>query len=245
MTRTSSKNRLEVCLSTLLSLLVYGTMRVFLIRCTWKQVEQGKYLRDSPRISSGATEIGLKYSLQIVREQATKESRRREIVDAKIQRLFAFGALLMPVASSVALTSSQFQPIGLLAAISLMVLMTLALWHFRVGISMSPTADQHLVTIRTEREALIACVQSTKDANSHNAGVTDFHVDISRAANRVVSFSAILLAIVAIVLFFHPTTKPSTQQVIQSLRSDPDLLNLLRGPQGARGAPGGCEQHSH
>ncbi len=104
-----------------------------------------------------------------------------------------------------------------------------------VGQISAPNIDQEFLDLTPEMTKA-AYVRDLLAAADQNDLRNNFLVDIYRAGRRLCALS--FACALGLVVFAVADRIGREDRVIQKLRSDPQLLNLLRGPQGPPGTPG-------
>ena len=74
-------------------------------------------------------------------------------------------------------------------------------------------------------------------AASFGETVADYLATVLIATRRAAAFS-ILVVLVTVMIYAFMGKTPTTEDVVAKLRSDPELLKLLRGPEGKKGERG-------
>ena len=147
-------------------------------------------------------------------------------------------ALSVFVASFITFTAG-FTDRGLLLLLPAMFTLVTVLFFlemFRLSWSAFPKMDQEFVDAEDqERRKLLAqnYVRAARFGNSR----TDYVATVLVAARR--SSALALLSVVVVIVVYASSGRRSTgSDLVRSLRSDPSLLQLLRGPKGDVGATG-------
>jgi len=224
-----------------LNWLVFLTIRLFGVEVKYGAVEQGTYDGRSyePLLLDSVQEIDPLLDLS-TRNVASAE-KRRNIVTDKCKTLFTVGSLLLGVIGLMlpkylAFDFGWMRLLSFLAVTLLFNGIVVLLAFFDVGQDIEVVVEQSDVPLDGDslKKSLVnrnlRCIVATETR-------TDYLVDLYKAT-RFCMFSAMTI-IAGLVLgsLFFVQPKGLTEQVIRELRSDSDLINLLRGPQGGRSCP--------
>jgi hypothetical protein len=180
--------------------------------------------------------------LAIAKDSYKAAQDRRAAVTDKCKTVQALSAFLLTIISVFLPKAFDFQwtwmrIVFYIAALFLMNAVTLLLVYLAVGAETVLQVDQEKARMA---EAVLkrALVNSYGRCTVATDTRTDYLVDIYRVS-RFFFLSAFTLIVVlfSIDYFAHPRAT-DTEKLIQQLRSDPQLLALLRGPQGNAGPKG-------
>lgn len=160
-------------------------------------------------------------------------SARYSNVDQKLRGLLALSGIVTTLLTGLALTGRPYYlVVGLPILVSVfLVAHALSVYRFQ-SCTVSPEEVKSAVPV-----AVRLAVDSIQAANS-NMAVIDFLVDCYRAALRYFLIALLLVPVVYAVAALLPRDSTTAEEVIESLRSDPALIQLLRGPQGVAGPSG-------
>jgi hypothetical protein len=175
-----------------------------------------------------------------------QERNRRESLDKKVSWLLTLSGILIPLSVKLIITSSSqlprwfHFPALLLVTGSLLLTAVLLLEYLAVGTFSQPIVDEPLLKANeSERKCIV--LNSYIDATRVNQDTNHYLVDLYRAARRMFSAAltaVALLGLVAAALLTWGSTSQLEDRLIQKLRSEPKLIDLLRGPVGPVGPQG-------
>jgi hypothetical protein len=203
------------------------------IECTYEEVKARRYKRalDLPTLAGVAISDTLSGAADA--EVANADSRRK-VIDDKARMLLTLVALLIPVTAALAsrleLAWLVLLPLGCFLFAALVLV-----GYLGIGAGMTPrlSADEAAAAEEDLKRQLVTdAFQSAR----YNEQCTNFLVDVYRAALRSLMAGLLLVVIVATIAYVR--TPDPTRRIIQQLRSDPELIRELRGPQGDRGPAG-------
>lgn len=221
---------------------LYIILRISLISCSLGEVKRSTYLDDGgPTIPdlSGLKDKGAELEFLIVRAEKSFEEtfRRKAQVDDKVKTLLTLSALLMAVIS--AFLPRMSRPILAAIPLGFLLLATfLFISYLGIGTTSTPGLQEDLISEGKHKAQQGLFVDLVKSSHYNNLRI-DYLVDLYRAATRVWLLALSLLVGIG-VLESHRLAAgdPIEKKVIQSLRANPDLIQLLNGPSGPKGEQG-------
>jgi hypothetical protein len=217
--------------------LTHRMLRLCLIDCTIGEVREQRYPRSVDAIDHvAATDEGVKEALFVAIRNELSEQARRTAVQDKAKWLFTLAAGLITLFSGVlAERPTWFSALGFVfVGLPLVIATLLLLRFFGVGRYSVPVVDSALLTAVTSKEAQIESLEGLLLAQSYNAGAIDYLVDLYRVSQRLVAVAVSLVVALAVATILVP----SSSSLVKEIRGNPDLVRLLRGPEGQPG-PGG------
>ncbi len=223
--------------------LAYATLRVYgFEEITYENVKLGRY--DSPTASPMHLETtqDIDFVLKIAEELEAKEDKRRVAIADKCKLLLTLGSLLLGIAGSYLpkyfASDSFWLRLAAACAVGLLFnVIVVLLVVFDVGVDSEISLEQ--TEIGLDRDNLrksflnqrLSCCSAAENR-------TNYQVDLYRAARFC--FLCALTLIASLFLFSIMTSIPAdeTRRIVQEIRSDSSLIELLRGPKGAPGDAG-------
>ncbi len=222
--------------------LTFVWMKVYGLETTWDDVVQGKYgqSKHTDLVLNDSTAID--EILAHAKNRLTDSKKRQAESLEKSKNLLAISSLLfgligtfLPQAS--AFGSTFFKLAFFVGMILLLNVVFLVLVSFGVGKYMEVTIDQEEANL-PEPELKAVLVNSSHACASDNENRTDFLVDIYRTTRSLFLVAFVLFGLLFTVNLFSSAPETTTEDLVRSIRDDPDLVELLRGPRGKSGADG-------
>nr|WP_128797404.1 collagen-like protein [Corallococcus coralloides] len=217
---------------------IYRLLRACRINCSLREVIRRRYPKESYVYGdiSSATEFGIKGALEVMQRIDQSETSRRSILDDKAKWLFALASALLTVLTGI-MTRLPFWAgfLGVLAVIPLLLTGMLLLWYFGINNRSVPDISDKLLSYPTEIAIRRIILRNWSSTVAYNAANNSFHVDLYRAARRLVSVAYILVSLTAVLAFLASTKK---NNILEEVRGNPELTELLRGPAGVQGPAG-------
>jgi hypothetical protein len=237
----------------IVDVLAFLTLRVYAKEVTFTEVANGTYAPacETPHNQDGAgpgEPLNLDEAkdvdtlLDVSKECLSNAQKRRSDVTDKCKTLCTVASLLLGVIGLTLPKYLEFESwamrgIAVVAVALLFTGITILLKYFDVGkettISLGK-ADVPLDGTDLKKSLVNQCRRCEEDANYR----TDFLVDLYSAA-RFCFFSALTLVAILVlsaILTSHPTD--AAKRLVEEIRSDSDLIELLRGPKGLVGSKG-------
>ena len=185
--------------------------------------------------------------LSLAREIYLESRNRREVLDRKIGSIMTLTGLLLPLGVSYFLITSDSAIIGWLSFLALVAITgllllcsSLLLEYLGLNKFSQPLIDQNTVDLDEDQKT----IEITKDyltATTINENVNMYLADVFRAARH---FFILALGVATIAGWSTAAWKafggqpPVQKRLINVLNADPELVGLLRGPQGEAGPSG-------
>jgi hypothetical protein len=216
--------------------LTHRLMRMCDVDCSLDEVREGVYPRRKTVVSrETASDEGAREALALAIRLDLGEQARRLMVQDKAKWLFTLAAGVLTLFSGMlARRPVWFSALGVaLVAVPLLMVVLLLVRFFGTERRSMPAIDDALLSA-TGKGALLESLESQLAATEFNARATDFLVDLYRASRRLaaVALSGIVVVVMVIVV------APTSNSLVEELRGNPDLVRLLRGPEGAPGPRG-------
>lgn len=222
--------------------IAYLLMRAYALEVTFEDIKKGKYstAKHVNRNLDNARDLN---SLLATAKDGYKAAMdRRNTITDKCKTLLIISSFIITISGLFIPKSYEFEGWlfrGLFSLAGLLLLnsVVLLLVYFSVRSETTIHLDQSLVDLEESdlKKALIndylLCEMDTDNG-------TNYLVNVYEAA-RFFALSAftLMLGLVAANYINHPSARDA-EKVIQQLRSDPKLIDLLRGPKGDKGDKG-------
>jgi hypothetical protein len=169
---------------------------------------------------------------------------RRNIVTDKCKTLLTLSSFILAVTGLLLPKAFEFEAWWMriaffVAGLFLLNAVTLLLVYFDVGVETTVSVDDADISKTSEdlKKSLINVYLGCETATDNR---TDYLVEGYKVA-RFFALSA--LSLIAFLFFFnylfHKPAGSDATKIVEQLRSDPSLINLLRGPKGDIGPQGG------
>ena len=225
-----------------LNWLVFLTIRFYGVEAEYASIQNGKYESRQYRPLNLDSVQDLDILVDLSQSSAASAEKRRSVVTDKCKTLFTLGSLLLGVIGLMlpkylAFDQGWMRILSFVAIAMLFNAIVVLLAFLDVGSDSEVVLDPSDVPLDgvNLKKSLVNRNLKCVAANENR---TDYLVDLYKAT-RFCMFSAMTI-IAALVLgsIFATQPKDLTEQVIRELRSEPNLVNLLRGPQGVVGQIG-------
>jgi hypothetical protein len=241
-------NVLQWCLDCLhatrkhiVTTLAYLTLRAYGLKIAYGEVLAGTFDNRKPTPLDLENAQDLDTLLRLSGEAVENAGNRRAVVTDKCKTLLTLGSLLLATIGLFLPKYLAFDLIWLraLSGIAVAVLfnaVVILLIFFDVGQDMEVSLDETDIPLNEsnlKKSLLNRRLQCYAAAENR----TDYLVDLYRAARFCFLTS---LSIVSVLVFTNSISNPADQasRMVNELRSDPHLTNLLRGPKGDEGPRG-------
>ena len=227
--------------------IIWGLLRVCGIDLTLAEVKQGRYDAKNPLAEVRSDDWKTSSTIKdLIKAQYDSAKALREAVDKKIGWLLALTGVLIPLSLNLILVGAGKMPnlfyfVALLFVTSpLLLTAVLLLQYLSVGWWSQPELDSDLLAA-AELVQNGRVLQDYASATHFNECVNRYLVDVYRAARRMFFVSLVFITFTGwLVASWLTWIAPGTyeKRLIRELRSDPELLNLLKGPAGPTGPRG-------
>ncbi len=219
------------------SLRLYGLEGV-----TLSDVERGSYSHHQHQDRSLENSENLDDLRRSSRECLDNANARRRAITDKCKTLLTMSSLLLGLASlllpkSFAFDFAWMRTIGFLAVLCLMNTVTLLLIFFDVGRDTEISIEQDDVDLDSNnftKNLINLYLRCQIDMDNR----TNYLVDLYKAARFFVLLSLTVFIGLFFINFVYISPKDQSERIVRQLRSDPVLIELLRGPKGKKGDRG-------
>ena len=216
----------------------WAILRAFLIRCTREEVRQRRYVHEGQEQPPGILSLrGSDELLDLAKDIYGQTEKRKATIDDKCKTVMTVSSISLPLISAI-LPRLPSPALGVIPLFFVFLAAFLVLVQLNVGSSSYPVLDAGLAGLETEpqKKRLIASYLASARFNDR---CTDFNVDVFRAARRSLLLGLFsLVAVAASGGLLGNASQSDEDRLIQRLRSEPDLIELLRGPKGVPGEVG-------
>lgn len=180
--------------------------------------------------------------LSVAKECLKVAESRRAVVTDKCKPLLTLSSLLLGLVGVLLPTAFAFDALWMrmlffASALALLNTVALLLVLFAVGASSVISLDQDEVALEKDdlqKNLINSNLQCQADMDQR----TDYLVEVYKAARFYFLSAFTVVVILFAISFFSQSTGDQTERVIRELRSDPHLIELLRGPKGEIGKDG-------
>jgi hypothetical protein len=232
------------CRSWLANILAYASLRAYGFEgFTFDDVQRGAYARNPHKNRDLDKAQELDDLVSASKECYENATSRRTAVTDKCKTLLTMSSLLLGLIGillpkSLAFDATWMRVVCFIAALALLNTVSLLLIFFDVGRETEMSLDQDDVDLDADnykKSIINMYLRCQVDTDNR----TNYLVDLYRSARFffLLAFSAVV--ILFSIQFVSSSPKDQTEQIIQRLRSDPQLIDLLRGPKGEKGDEGG------
>ena len=211
------------------------------IRVMPHHVRQGAYdARGRPAVPGISSSDVTDETLSLAKDQFEESRSRISVIMGKVGTLLTVTSIAvsgtLTSLSLIGIPSDPYFYAAFLCAVAVFLCTGWFLFKFLgVGQSMAPSINEKFLRL-SESEKKAELVRDCLKSVAQNDLRTDFLVDVYKAGRRLCAFSfawALLLVTLAV------TNRIGQEnRLILKLRSDPQFVELLRGPKGDRGEPG-------
>lgn len=229
---------------------VYRLLRICRITLSFQEFEDRRYSIPNPYASLELTGKKIDQTIiDLARDTFNGRIHRHDSIDRKISALLNLTAILLPLSIALIVWASErLRPIFsiiLLLTVSLPLFLSIVLLleYLRLNSYMEPFVDGSYVNAAEEDRNVRIMIDYLKSSWNNHCKI-DYLADVCRAATRLLCV-AMLTSLIGggVALYFlYPKPKPkekeTAEEIVLKLRSDPNLVNLLRGPQGVQGIQG-------
>lgn len=216
----------------------WAILRAFFIQCTRDEVQQRRYVHERQEQPVGILSLkGGEELLALAKDIYGQTEKRKATIDDKCRTIMTISSISLPLISAI-LPRLSSPALGIVPLFFVFIAAFLVLVQLNVGSSSYPTLDAELAGLEPElqRKRLITSYLASARFNDC---CTDFNVDVFRAARRSLLVGLFSLVAVAAVggLLGRPS-QDDEDRLVRRLRSEPELIELLRGPRGVSGESG-------
>jgi hypothetical protein len=225
--------------------LVYASIRVYGIECTFSDVRGGGYshVRHTDLNLDDAKDLDT--LLASTKDRLKDSTDRRSFVNDKAKTLITLNSALLAVLAAFLPKATDFQAgwvsLLLYGGVLLLLNALVVMWvYFDIKGETVMVLGQSEVGLDKDnlKKSLI---NSYLQCQAGTDNVTDYLADLYKTARFFfLTGFVIVFATISVGYFTRPTTTEA-EKAVQQLRGDPKLIELLRGPkgeQGERGPPG-------
>ncbi len=222
--------------------IAFLTLRVYGKEIAYGDVKAGTFesRRPSPLSLEDAQDV--ESLLDMSKESLANAEKRRTVITDKCKTLLTLGSLLLGVIGLLlpkylAFDSLLMRGLSVVAIAILFNAIVLLLMFFDVGQDMEVSLEQADIALdktNLKKSRLNRHLKCT--AASENR--TDYLVELYRAARFCLLSALTIVAGLVLASVMMNSPADQTQRIVRELRSDPALINLLRGPKGDDGKTG-------
>lgn len=225
-----------------IDVLTFVSIRLVGCRYSFQEVQNRQYSLAGHQDRRLEAALAIDVLLETARACYSSAVERRTFVTDKVKTLLTLNSGLLAVVAVFSPRVIEFDDVKVRILLYLGVLALvnafLILWaFFDVRMEMLVSLEQSEVSLGKEdlQKSLINSYLKVQAAADNTA---NFLADLYKTA-RFFLMSGFFLVFLAISgAYFLSPTPSATERVIQSLRADPKMIDLLRGPRGERGEPG-------
>jgi len=221
---------------------VYMTLRLYGVEVAFSDVKDGTFRnrKHNPLNLDDANDIDTLLNLSDA-NLASADQRRANVAD-KCKTLFTFGSLLLGVIGLLLPKYLAFGSVWMkglaLAAIALLFnAIVVMLAFFDVGVEMDVSLDQDDVPL-DEKNLKKSIVNRNLQCEVSTQNRTDYLVNVYQATRFCLCSATTIVAGLVLYSLLMANPDDTTERIVRELRSDPKLIDLLRGPGGAEGKSG-------
>lgn len=224
------------------TLLAYVTLRCFGIEVKYGEVKSGTYASRKPSPLNLEEAKDLDTLLSLSKDLEASADKRRGTVTDKCKTLLTLGSLLLGVVGvllpkQLAFDSWVMRALSIGAIALLFNAIIILLFFFDIGRDMEVSLDQTDIPL-DEANLKKSLLNQHLRCCAETGNRTDYLVDLYRVARFC--FLSALTIVAGLVLTSLLINSPAdqTQRFVREIRSDSNLISLLRGPKGENGQKG-------
>ncbi len=215
--------------------------------CTLADVQRGRYDHAQHQNRNLDNAKDLDALLATAKDCFKAATDRRNLVTDKCKTLLTLSSFILTVSGLFLPKAFDFDAWWMRAsffAAGLLLLnaVTLLLVYFGVGTETTiclHQADVELDKDNLKKSLINLYLNSQVDADNRS----DYLLDIYKVARFFSLFAFFIILVLLSVHFFSRSSSTDAEKIVQQLRSDPKLIDLLRGPKGDKGDKGDQGQH--
>lgn len=222
--------------------LAFYSLRLYGLEVTLGDVGKGTYSTQEHTDRKLENAKGLDALVAASRECLENANKRRAAITDKCKALLTMSSVLLALIGffspkGFAFDATWMRVIGCLAMLALMNTITLLLIFFGVGRDSELCLEQGDVDLDSEnfKKSLINVYLQCQIGMDNR---TNYLVDLYKAARFFALLAFVIFVGLFSINFLCTSPKDQTERVIRELRSDPVLVELLRGPKGDQGRTG-------
>jgi hypothetical protein len=216
----------------------WAILRAFFIRCTREEVRERRYVHAGQEQPPGLLSLrGNDELLDLAKDIYGRTEKRKATIDDKCKTIMTVSSISLPLISAI-LPRLSSPALGIIPLLFVFLAAFLVMVQLNVGSSSYPELDAGLAGLEPEplKKRLIAGYLASARFNDC---CTDFNVDVFRAARRSLLLGLLtLVAVAALGGLLGNESRSEEDRLIRRLRSEPALIELLRGPKGEPGRVG-------
>lgn len=226
----------------LMDRLTLASVRLYGIPCTLAEVKARAYTTNQHVNLNLDDAKDLDTLLSAAKDRLKDSADRRGFVNDKAKTLITLNSALLAVLAAFLPKATEFDALWFSALFYVGVLLLLnalvVMWvYFDIKsetVMVLGQSDAGLDKDNLKKSLINSYLQC--QAGTDN--VTDYLADLYKTARFFFLTGFVVVFAILSVSYFSGATSTSTEKVIQQLRADPKLTDLLRGPKGERGDPG-------
>jgi len=224
-------------------LLAYCSLRAYGLEVSAKNVWHGTYSKRQ-HVDRNLEKAGDPPGLLATAKECLRNAQdRRSVVTDKCKTLLTVSSLLLALIGlflpkSFAFDATWMRNIFFVAVAALLNTVTLLLVFFDVGKETEISLDQTDVELSSDdvkKNLINLHLKCQTDMENR----TDYLVDLYKSARFFFLSAFTIVVLLFSVNFFSQSPTDETERIIERLRGEPKLIELLRGPKGEKGDKGG------
>ncbi len=223
--------------------LAFASIRLFGIEdCTFADVQGGRYEREQHQNRNLDNAKDLDALLTTAKDCFKAAADRRNLVTDKCKTLLALTSFILAVSGLFLPKVFEFDSWWMrasyfIAGLLLLNAVTMLLIYFGVGTDTTICLHQDDVNLEKDnlKKSLINLYLNCQVDTDNRS---DYLLDIYKVARFFSLFAFFIILVLLSVNFLSRSSSTDAEKVVQQLRSDPSLIELLRGPKGEKGEKG-------
>lgn len=226
----------------IMDVITFVSIRFYGIECTFADVKERKYSHNQHVNLNLDDAKDLDTLLASAKDRFRDAIDRRAFVTDKTKTLITLNSALLAILAAFLPRATAFGSqlmswgfyIGTLLFLDALIIMWM---YFDIKGEMEVTLDQKDVGLDKDnlKKSIINSYLQSQVATDN---ITDFLADLYKTARFYFLFGFVIIFAILSVVYFSQSPSNDTERMIQQLRSDPKLIELLRGPKGEKGDQG-------
>lgn len=226
----------------IVTVLAYLTLRIYGKEIAYSDVKAGTFAsrKSTPLSLEEAKDIDA--LLEMSKESLANAEKRRSVVTDKCKSLLTLGSLLLGVIGLLlpkylAFDSDWLRALAVFAIAVLFNAIIILLMFFDVGQDMEVSLGQVDIPL-DETNLKKSLLNRHLKCTAASENRTDYLVELYRAARFCFLSALTIVAGLVLASLLMNSPADQTERIVREIRSDPKLIDLLRGPKGDVGQQG-------
>jgi hypothetical protein len=223
--------------------ITFASIRLYGIEATFADIQRRGYIQGRHVNIKLDDSKDLETLLTLAKDQYKSALDRREYVTDKTKTLITLNSVLLAILAAFLPKLTDFPSLWIslpfYGGVLLLLNALLIMWMY-YDIKGETVLELHQSEVELKKDDLKkSLINSYLRCQVDTDNVTDYLADLYKTARFYFFFGFIVIfGIFSINYFLRPNSFSGPKEVIQELRSNPELIDLLRGPKGDVGPQG-------